>query len=44
MGSGDLFSQTVFLSFCKSQFPDKSVSLFFILVITKDKLTNLCGN
>ena len=40
-----LISQKVFIkSFCKSQFPHKSVNLFFILVIIKDKLTNLCGN
>ena len=36
---------TVFIKlFCKSQFPHKSVNLFFILVIIKDKLTDLCGN
>ena len=35
-------SQKVFLkSFCKSQFPHKSVHLFFISVIVEDKLTNL---
>jgi len=28
-------------SFCKSQFPHKSIKLFFVLVIIKDKLTNL---
>ena len=33
---------TVFLrSFCKSQFPHKAVNVFFILVIVKDKLTDL---
>jgi len=38
-------SQKVFMkSFFKSQFPHKSVNLFFILVIRKDKLTDLCWN
>ena len=32
-----------FQSFRKSQFPHKSVNLFFILVIVKDKLTDLWG-
>ena len=33
-----LISHKVFLkSFCKSQFPHKSVNLFFILVIVMDK-------
>jgi hypothetical protein len=41
----DLISQTVLIkSFCKSQFLHKSVNLFFILVIMKDKLKDLCGN
>jgi len=31
-------------SFCKSQFPHKSINLFFILVIVKGKLTYLWGN
>jgi hypothetical protein len=31
-------------SFCKSQFPHKFVNLFFILVIVKDKLTDLWGS
>jgi hypothetical protein len=31
-------------SSCKSQFPYKSVNLFFVLVTIKDKLTDLCGN
>jgi len=31
-------------SFCTSQFPHKSVNVFFILVIIMDKLTNLCGS
>ena len=36
-----LLSQQVLIkSFCKSRFPNKSVSLFFILVIVKDKLTH----
>ena len=30
-------------SFCKSQFPHKSVNLFFTLLIVKDKLTDLWG-
>ena len=30
--------------FCKSQFLHKSVNLFFILVIVKDKLTDLWGS
>jgi len=38
----DLISQKVFIkSFFKSQFPHKSVNLFFILVTMKDKLTDL---
>ena len=41
---GDLISQKVFKSFCKSQFPHKFVNLFFISVIIKDKLTDLCEN
>jgi len=32
-----------FESFCKSQFPQNPVNLFFILVIVKDKLTDLWG-
>ena len=31
-------------SFCKSQFLHKSVNLFLILVIIKDKFTDLFGN
>ena len=31
-------------SFCKSHFLQKSVSLLFILVMIKDKLTDSCGN
>ena len=31
-------------SFCKSQFPHKSVNLSFIIADINDKLTNLCGN
>ena len=38
-------SHKVFVkSFCKSQFPRKSVKLFFILATMKYKLTDLCGN
>jgi len=40
-----IISQKVFIkSFCKSQFPYKSVYLFLILVIIKNKLMDLCGN
>ena len=39
---GTFISHTVFLkSFRKSQFPQKSVDLFFILVIAKDRLPDL---
>ena len=31
-------------SFCRSQFPHKSVNLFVTLVIIKDKMMDLCGN
>jgi len=31
-------------SFCKSQFPHKSVDLFFLSVAIKDRLTDSCGN
>jgi len=31
-------------SFCKGQIPHKSVNFFVILVMMKDKLTDLCGN
>ena len=31
-------------SFCKSQFPHKSVNSFSISVIVKDRLTNLWGS
>jgi len=42
--SPNLISHKVFVkSFCKSQFPHKFVN-FFILVIMKDKVTDLCGN
>ena len=38
-------SQQVFVkSFCKSQFPHKSVNLSFILVTINDKLTDVCGD
>ena len=41
----DVISQQVFIkSFSKSQFPHKFVNLFFILVMIKDKSTNLYGN
>jgi len=31
-------------SLCKSQFPHKFVNVFFILLIVKDKLTDLWGS
>ena len=38
-------SHKVFIeSFCESGFPHKSVNLFCILVIIKDKLTDVCRN
>ena len=38
-------SQKLFVKlFCKSQFPDKSVNVFFILTNIKNKLIDLCGN
>ena len=38
------FAHTVFIkSFCKSQFPHKSVNLSFIITRMKNKLTDLCG-
>ena len=38
-------SQKVFIKlFFKIQFPHESVNLFFISVVIKDKLTNLCRN
>jgi len=37
-------TQSVLKSFCKSQFPHKSVNSFFLLVIVKDKLTDLWGS
>ena len=40
-----LISQKVFVkSFCERQFSQKSVSLFFILVIIKNTLTDFCRN
>jgi len=40
-----LISQKVITkSFCKCQFPHKLVNLFFILVMIKDQLTDLCGD
>ena len=42
---GDLISQNVFIkSFCKNQFTYKFVTIFFISVISKDELTDLCGD
>ena len=38
-------SQKVLVTtFCTSQFPQKSVNLFFMLVAIKDKLKDLCRN
>ena len=43
--AGHLIAHTVFVkTFCKCQFPHKSVNLLFILVIIKDKSTNLSGD
>ena len=43
--STSLISPKLFMtSFCKSQFPHKSVNLFPIITNTKNKLTDLCGN
>ena len=40
-----LTSQKVFIKlFCKSEFTHKSVNSFFILVMIKNNLTDLCGN
>ena len=40
-----VISQKVFIqSFCKSQFPDQSVNLSFVVTNIKNKLTDLCGN
>ena len=40
----DLISHKVFLKpFCRSHPPYKSVNLFFISLIMKDKLTDWCG-
>ena len=40
-----IISQKVFIkSFCKSQFPHRSVELSFIITNLKSKLTDLCGN
>ena len=42
---GQLISHNVFImSFCKSQFPHKSVNLLFVLVIVKDELMDLWGS
>jgi len=43
-GSGIDLTESVYNLVCKRQFPLKSVNLFFILVIIKVKLTDLCGN
>ena len=41
----NIISQKVFIKlFRKIQFPHKFVNLFFMLLILRDKLTNLCGN
>ena len=37
-------TQSLLKSFCKSQLPQKIVNLFFILVIVKDKLTDMWGS
>ena len=40
----DFISHKVFFkSFCKTQFPHKSVNFFFILVIVKDTLSDFGG-
>ena len=40
-----LISPKVFIKlFCKSPFPHKSVNLFYLLVIIKANLTDLCGD
>ena len=40
-----IIAHKVFItSFCKSQFPHKSVNLSSIITSIKDKLTDLCGN
>jgi len=39
-----LISHEVLLtSFCKSQFPHKSVNLSFMITTAKNELTDLCG-
>ena len=41
----NLISQQVFIkSLRKTRFPHKFVNLFCVIVLTKDKLTDLCGN
>jgi len=43
--SSDFASHKVLTkSFCTSRFPHKSINLFSVLVMIKDKLTDLCGN
>jgi len=40
-----IISQKVFTNlFCKSEFPHNLFNLSFMLVITKDKSMDLCGN
>ena len=44
-GDSALVSQILFIKlFCRSQFPHKSVNYFFMTVIIKNTLANLCGN
>ena len=41
----NIFSHKVFTnSFCKSQFPQKSVNVSFVIADIKNELTDLCGN
>jgi len=45
LGDAELISQKEFMKLlCNRHIPYKSVNLFFMLVIVKDNLTNLCGN
>ena len=39
-----IFRKVHIKSFCKSQFPHRSVNVFFTFVIKEDKLTDLCEN
>jgi hypothetical protein len=43
-GDAYYLTESVYNVVWKSQFPLKSVNLFFMLVITKDKLTDLWGH